>query len=415
MSDAPGSLSALITKGPSTSEPLSEISPRILHAIRKHLGMDVSFISHLSEGRRVFRFVDVSSEDSPIKAGDSDPLDQSYCKLVVEGRLPELMHDARELPAALEIPATTELPVGAHLSVPIRLREGEVYGTFCCFSHLPDRTLTDRDLAVMRVFAEMIADQIDKERDVERANAEIRERVRRVTRGEGLTMAYQPIVQLDTGTPAGFEALARFSIEPVRGPEAWFDEALEVGLGTELDIAAINAALTALAHLPTGIFLSINATPATVASGQLEEILGSVWSERIVLEITEHASIASYDDLVLVLANLKPHGLRLAVDDAGAGYASFRHILRLRPEFIKLDMSITRDIDSDPAKKALASALVSFSRDTGSALIAEGVETSAELKVLRELGVTLAQGYFFGRPSPTKQAFTASAFDRRLV
>lgn len=160
MSDAPGPLSALITQGP-TSEPLSEISPRILHAIRKHLGMDVSLISHLAQGRRVFRFVDVGSEDSPIKAGGSDPLDQSNCKLVVDGRVPELMHDAREFPAALEIPATTELPVGAHLSVPIRLREGDVYGTFCCFSHVPNRTLTDRDLAVMRVFAEMIADQIE--------------------------------------------------------------------------------------------------------------------------------------------------------------------------------------------------------------------------------------------------------------
>jgi EAL domain-containing protein (putative c-di-GMP-specific phosphodiesterase class I) len=135
-------------------------------------------------------------------------------------------------------------------------------------------------------------------------------------------------------------------------------------------------------------------------------------AEQIVLEITEHAHVKDYDHLLLALQPYRSRGIRLAVDDAGAGYSSLQHILQIRPDFIKLDAALTRHIDLDPARKALALALVAFARDTGSWIVAEGVETSSELKTLRSIGIDRAQGYFLGRPTPFRHA--AKLIDRHM-
>jgi EAL domain-containing protein (putative c-di-GMP-specific phosphodiesterase class I) len=135
--------------------------------------------------------------------------------------------------------------------------------------------------------------------------------------------------------------------------------------------------------------------PAVLCDGDLS---------RVVLEITEHTTVEDYAKLHEVLRPLRERGMRLSIDDAGAGYSSFRHILRLRPDFIKLDISLTRDIDSDRGRRALAAALIGFARETGAELIAEGVETESELATLRKLGVHKAQGYLLGRPAPFETA-----------
>ena len=133
--------------------------------------------------------------------------------------------------------------------------------------------------------------------------------------------------------------------------------------------------------------------------GAREKLLAGIPDlTRLVLEITEHAVVSQYQDIAAVLQPFRKRGLQIAIDDAGAGYASFRHILNLAPDRIKLDMSLTRDIDTDPARRALTVAFVHFARDTGSKLIAEGVETQAELATLIELGVSKAQGFFLGQP-----------------
>lgn len=133
-------------------------------------------------------------------------------------------------------------------------------------------------------------------------------------------------------------------------------------------------------------------------SGALERALQGAPLARLLLEVTEHSSIGDYGLLSEALAQLRKAGLRLAVDDAGSGYASFRHILKLRPDIIKLDQSLIRGIDHDPGSRALAAALITFARETGSCVIAEGVETEDELAALRVLGVGTAQGYLLGRP-----------------
>jgi EAL domain-containing protein (putative c-di-GMP-specific phosphodiesterase class I) len=371
---------------------------RMLDAIRRHMGMDVAFISEFQDGRRFFRHVDIGESPMVIKPGDSDPLEESYCLRVVDGRIPELMPDACANAEALKLPVTRALPVGAHMSVPIHLADGRVYGTFCCFSHAPDQTLTQRDMGVLRVFADMAAGQIEQELDDRRARQEIEDRIDAVFEGEALRMVYQPIVDVATGRVVGFESLARFSSDPYRTPDVWFAEAGRVGRLAALEGKAIAMALAGLAALPADVYLTVNASPETIIKGALAETLRGHPLERIVVEVTEHQAIERYEDIADAIAPLQHQGLRIAIDDAGAGYASFRHVLNLHPHIVKLDNSITRAIDVDRSRRALAAALCGFAAETGCGIVAEGVETQAELDAVRALGIGKAQGYHLGRP-----------------
>lgn len=132
-----------------------------LMAIRRHLGMDVAFISHIHDGIREFNFIDAKDENPPIGVGDSGALEDSYCQRVIDGRLPEIICDAFELPEAMSLPVTVALPVRSHMSVPIRFSNGWLYGTFCCFSYTPDQTLNERDISVMHVFADIISKHLE--------------------------------------------------------------------------------------------------------------------------------------------------------------------------------------------------------------------------------------------------------------
>lgn len=214
-----------------------------------------------------------------------------------------------------------------------------------------------------------------------------------------LHMVYQPAIRLDRAGVEFVEALARFEVEPYESPDHWFRTAAEVDLGVELEMLAVRLALEGLHSLPSTLSLSINVSPDTLVSTALNGLLSSVSLDRIILEVTEHQPVACYAAMRTQLEDLRGRGLRLAVDDAGAGYSNFRHVLELRPDIVKLDMSLTRGINADSARRALASALIAFARDIGSELVAEGVESFSELRTLRELGVTVVQGHIIGRPA----------------
>lgn len=379
---------------------------RSLNAIRTHLEMEVAFISEFVDDRRYFRYVDSADQEAIIRVGQSDPLEQSYCQRIVDGRLPELMVDACLNAEALTLPATRELPVGAHLSVPIRLKSGRIFGTFCCFSSQADHSLTSRDLAMMRVLSEMLADQIEADMQDQQIQSEIQARIALAIAPAHMRSVYQPIWDLSRNQLVGFEALTRFSCDPQRSPDQWFGEAASAGQGTAMEMRAIECALQALDQMPEGVYIAVNASPHTVVSADLSQVLSGLPLERVVLEVTEHEEVdaALYAEIAHITRPLRQAGLRVAVDDAGAGYACFKHILHLSPDIIKLDVSITRDIDSDFSRQALAAALVRFSESTHGRLVAEGVETEREIETLRGLGVGLAQGYALGKPMPLEQA-----------
>lgn len=376
---------------------------KMVRAVREHLGMDVAFVSQFRSKDRVFRHVD-ARQRSPIAAGDTLSLDDGYCQRVVDGRLPELIPDTQDCPDALGLPATAAVPIGSHLSVPIKLSDGSCYGTFCCFSFDADRSLGERDLQIMRVFAEILADQLDRD---EARSMLLSERVRRIQSliaDNRLTIAYQPIYSLESNRVAGFECLSRFASEPPRPPNEWFHEAHEVGLGEELEVTAIRLALRGLELMRSPLYLNINCSPSLIESGALSQALRGVDMSRIVVEITEHDSIEDYAPICSQLTPLRAMGLRVAIDDAGAGYASLRHIINTKPDYIKLDISLTQNVDSDPTRRALAAALIAFAGETGARIIAEGVETASELAALRRLGIDKAQGYYLGRPAPLKDS-----------
>ncbi len=243
-----------------------------------------------------------------------------------------------------------------------------------------------------------LASRLEREREVDEQRFAWEEQIQRVLQSGGLECVFQPIVALDDGKPVGFEALARFDSEPVRSPGAWFAQAAALGYALELEIAAVEAAISFIDRLPADTFLALNVSPASIVSPRLTETIGRVPLDRIVVEVTEHAPISDYPRLRSAITALRRGGARLAVDDVGAGHASLRHILQLDPDLIKLDVSLTRGIQLQRTQRAMASALVTFAREVGASVIAVGIEDEAELGVIRELGVPLGQGYYFGRP-----------------
>jgi EAL domain-containing protein (putative c-di-GMP-specific phosphodiesterase class I) len=212
---------------------------------------------------------------------------------------------------------------------------------------------------------------------------------------------FQPIYGLDDGQLFAVEALTRFETDPYEPPDLWFRRAEAAGIAVELELAAVAAAMTAAEdRLPSGIALSLNCSPATILDPRLLGLVERAAPRPVILEVTEHAVVSDYTRLGTAMSDLRARGVRLAVDDAGAGFASLRHIVRLAPEIIKLDISLTQDVRHDPIRRALADALIRFADQTGSCLIAEGIETSADLSAWRGLGAQAAQGYLLGRPGP---------------
>jgi len=208
---------------------------------------------------------------------------------------------------------------------------------------------------------------------------------------------FQPIVELRSGLVVGHEALTRFA-DGTR-PDRRFADAAAVGLGFELEVATLSAALEASADLPADGWLSLNVSPGLLLEARrLRRVLRG-HDRPLVLEVTEHVAIEDYAAFRTAAGTLGSR-LRFAVDDAGAGYASFRHILELRPDFVKLDIGLVQRIDRDDVRQALVAGIVYFARRTGSLLIAEGIETAGERKQLEALGVDLGQGYLLGRPAP---------------
>lgn len=228
-----------------------------------------------------------------------------------------------------------------------------------------------------------------------RDEAAARARLRRILTAREFHSVFQPIVDLESRATVGFEALTRF--DDGTPPDIRFEEAEAGGLGTDFELATIRSAIDGAARLPAGAFLSINVSPGFVleADQRFRRLVGGS-ARPLVLELTEHVPIDDYQRVRAALAKLGAVGL--AVDDAGAGYASLRHILELRPTYAKLDISLVRRIDDDDLRQALAAGLQYFAFKTGCRLIAEGVESDGEANVLRRLGVEYGQGYLFGKP-----------------
>jgi EAL domain-containing protein (putative c-di-GMP-specific phosphodiesterase class I) len=245
--------------------------------------------------------------------------------------------------------------------------------------------------------------QLDAENQEHQRQQELLEQLTLALDSDGLDMVYQPIFDLETRQVVGVESLARFSLEPKRPPNEWFETAADLGLATRLELTAVSRAIARRSQLPPGVFMAVNLSPEALMSPELVGVIPQGFADQLVIELTEHTPVLDYQALGLAFAPLRASGAALAIDDAGAGFASLRHILELAPQFIKLDISITQKIEHERVALALAVALTSFAGAIEAKIIAEGIETASQLEALRSLGIRLGQGYHLAMPGPIEQ------------
>lgn len=295
--------------------------------------------------------------------------------------------------------------------ITVLLFPAAVHGTWRLIRHRDGELIE-----ASHTFGPMELATADVPRALSRRDQDIAARVDSLLTTRSLTVVFQPICHLGTGEVVGVEALTRIIGPPFRSVDQWFTDAESIGRGLELEFLALKMALAAAAGLPAHVYVAVNLSPSACLDVRLSGIVrkSGLRPERIVVELTERSPVADYARLTAALAPLRSAGVRIAIDDVGAGFSSMRHILRLNPELIKLDRSIVAGVDTNPGQKALLAAMLSFSSHIGAGLVAEGIETSSELATLAELGVKTGQGYLLGRPSVLRAIGSHSWWRNRL-
>jgi len=275
------------------------------------------------------------------------------------------------------------------------LSDGTVYGTFCAAGFAADKALGKRDKALMEVLSRAAALIIEPGVRERARNAEIEGRLRPVIVTGGPDVLLQPIVDLATRRRVGTEALSRFPAAWRLPPDRCFADADLIGERELLELLALRRAAGLLDRVSG--YVAMNVSPATLFTRPCADFLAGLPLARVVLELSEHEPIEDYDRLTAALAPLRARGMRLAIDDVGAGFSSLRHIVVTAPDVIKLDRSIVTGLTDDPVLAVVVRALVDLARATGAQVVAEGVETEADAATLAGLGAGLGQGWHFGR------------------
>jgi EAL domain-containing protein (putative c-di-GMP-specific phosphodiesterase class I) len=371
----------------------------LLRRAKDALGLSLTFLTRMDG---VTQHLEVVESSLPFfRDGQTQPQATSFCQAIREGRLPKVIPNVAKLPEAKRLPAARFPRIRSFVSVPVTLSDGSVYGTFCAAGFSADKGLSKRDEALMEVLAGAAATIIEPNQRERHRQDEIRGRLVPVVSAGGPVVVLQPIVALADGRRVGAEALSRFPAEWGKAPDVCFAEAASIGAGVMLEILALRGASAHL-HRVDG-YVAMNVSPATLLDPACRELLADMQLERVVLELSEHDPVEDYDLLTAVLAPLRARGMRLAIDDVGAGFSSLRHIVVTQPDVIKLDRSIVDGVSTDPVLRTLARSLVEFGHSCGAAVVAEGVETAEDAAVLLEAGVDYGQGWHFGRPGPAEQ------------
>jgi EAL domain-containing protein (putative c-di-GMP-specific phosphodiesterase class I) len=367
----------------------------LLRTAKESLQLSVAFLTRMDGTTQTLEVVE-SSVPFLFQEGNEQRQDTSFCQAILDGKLPAVIPDVRQHPEAMKLPAARLPRIRSYVSVPIVLSDGQLYGTFCAAGLTTDKGLTQRDRSLMTVLASAAAVVIEPGVREEARRRELLGRLEPVVADGGPVVVLQPIVDLVTGGQVGSEALSRFPAAWGKAPDICFEEAHSVGLGHQLELLALRRAAD---HLTvTEGYVAMNISPATLLQPEFTVLMRQLPLERVLLELSEHDQVADYPELAAVLAPLRSAGMRLAIDDVGAGYSSLRHIVLTAPDVLKLDRSVVSGVDTDPVLAKLVTSLVEFGHGCGATVVAEGVETAAEAVALRGLQVDLGQGWFFGRP-----------------
>ncbi|WP_345712129.1 EAL domain-containing protein, partial [Kineococcus glutinatus] len=330
---------------------------RLLELARTHLGTDIAWLSHFDAGQQVIRTTSGDATAMHVAAGDALPVEGSFCVRVLAGTLPAAVPDARRDPVTRELAVTSRLGIGSYVGAPVRGPAGEVRGMLCCLGRTANPELDQHAARYAALVADLVSDHLNSAASTGHGSAH-RQRgaVEELLTGERVSAAFQPLVRLADGAVVGFEALARFDHPAFPGPAHAFAAATGAGLGVELELLTARHALAGLARVPAGTRLSVNLSAEALLDPRSPELLLSgaerarATGRRLGVEITEHTQVPDYRALAAVVEPLRERGVALLVDDAGAGYASLRHILRLHPDVIKADVELVRGVETDPVR-----------------------------------------------------------------
>ena len=369
----------------------------LLRTAKTSLRLSVAFLSRLDGTTQHLEVVE-SSVPFLFKEGVTQRQETTFCQAILDEKLPPVIPDVKAFPEARKLPAARLPRIRSFVSVPVVLSDGTLYGTFCAAGLTSDKELNERDKALMDVLASAASVIIEPGLRERARRTEIEERLEPVVAAGGPLVVLQPIVELATGFCVGAEALSRFPAEWGKAPDVCFAEAHSVGQGHVLELLALERAADYLGRMSG--YVAMNVSPATLLTPECAQLLGRLPLDRVLLELSEHDPVEDYAALLAVLAPLRAGGMRLAVDDVGAGFSSLRHILTVTPDVMKLDRSIVDGVSADPVLATLIRSLVDFGHGCNAQLVAEGVETAADAAALSALGVGFGQGWHFGRPGP---------------
>ena len=367
----------------------------LLQTARKSLRLSVAFLSRLDGTTQHLEVVD-SSIPFLFQEGYQQRQEVTLCQAILDRKLPPVIPDVTAFPEAMKLPAARMPRLRSYVSVPVVLSDGTLYGTFCAAGLSTDKDLSKRDRALMDVLASAASVIIEPEVRAQERRAEIEDRLEPVIAGGGPVIVLQPIVDLATGARVGAEALSRFPAAWGKTPDVCFAEAHSIGRGHELELLALDRAADLLPRVDG--YVAMNVSPATLLRPECAELLDRLPLDRVLLELSEHDPVEDYPALTATLAPFRNRGMRLAIDDVGAGFSSLRHIVVTSPDVIKIDRSLVSGLDADAVLTTLVRSLVDFGRSIRARVVAEGVETAAEAAALRALGVDHGQGWYHGRP-----------------
>jgi diguanylate cyclase (GGDEF)-like protein len=226
-----------------------------------------------------------------------------------------------------------------------------------------------------------------------------------------LSAVFQPLIDLTSGDFLGYEGLIRGPADtPMHSPFCLFSEAVKEGLLLELERLARETVLESFSQLNLSGNLFLNVSPETLRhpnfkSGQTLQYMKmlGIPPERVIIEITENQPTFDFKGMREALLHYREMGFQIAIDDLGEGFSSLRLWSELRPEFIKVDMHFVQGVDKDPIKLQFLKSIQQIAESCGTHVIAEGIETEAELRVVKDIGIAYGQGYFIARPSATPE------------
>ena len=405
----PACLSVILNMAPTRHERSdSDLKiAELLRTAKQSLGLSLAFLSRLDDEVQHLEVVD--SSFPLFRDGQTQDRATSLCQAILDGKLPKVIPNIAKLPEAKRLPAARFPRIRSYVSVPVELSDGSLYGTFCAAGFTADNDLTKRDRALMEVLASAAATIIEPGVRERHREALIRQQLQPVLDTGVINVVLQPIVALVSGAREGVEALSRFPPEWGKAPDEVFAEATSIGVGIELELLALRLAAVQISHI-TG-YMAINVSPHTLLDERCQEALSELPNDRIILELSEHDPVEDYDLMMATLAPLRARGIRLAIDDVGAGFSSLRHILMTSPDVIKLDRSIVAGVATDQVLRTLVRSLVDFGHGAGASIVAEGVETRDDALALRDVGVDYGQGWHFARPGPVDQLIDSYSVD----